>query len=51
MAQSAGNEAATNPVSSGHIELIGRIDGYEDGVNVAISVPKEDGVICISEDR
>lgn len=31
--------------------LIHKIEGYDDTVNQAIIIPKEDGVIAVSDDR
>lgn len=31
--------------------LIQKIEGYDDTVNQAIIIPKEDGVIAVSDDR
>ena len=37
--------------SSSHLELVGKVDGFDDAISGAVHVPKEDGVISISEDR
>jgi len=37
--------------SSSHLELVGKVDGFDDAINGAVHVPKEDGVISISDDR
>lgn len=37
--------------SSGRLELVGKVEGYDDSVNMAVIVPREEGVICISDDR
>lgn len=33
------------------LELVGKVDGCDDVVNMAVIVPKEDGVITVSDDR
>ena len=37
--------------SSSHLELVGKVDGFDDAINGAVHVPNEDGVISISDDR
>lgn len=37
--------------NAGRLELVGKVEGYDDSVNMAVIVPREEGVICISDDR
>lgn len=34
-----------------HLELVGKVEGYDDPINMAVLVPREEGVIAISDDR
>ena len=45
------SSTATIAPSSSHLELVGKVDGFDDAVSGAVHVPKEDGVISISDDR
>jgi len=42
---------ATIVPSSSHLELVGKVDGFDYAINGAVHVPKEDGLISISDDR
>lgn len=35
----------------GRLELVGKIESYDDTVNMAVIIPREDGIICVSDDR
>ena len=53
MSMSANVKDVTAP-SSGNVRkpvLISKIEGHGDDVNVASIIPKEDGVISVSDDR
>ncbi len=43
-------EIHSRPQSSRPV-LLNKIEGHSDGVNAAVLIPKEDGVITVSEDR
>uniref|UniRef100_A0A9J7YTF3 WD repeat and FYVE domain containing 1 n=1 Tax=Cyprinus carpio carpio TaxID=630221 RepID=A0A9J7YTF3_CYPCA len=43
-------EIHSRPQSS-RLVLLNKIEGHSDGVNAAVLIPKEDGVITVSEDR
>ena len=39
------------PENMRKIQLINKIDGSNDDINMAILIPNEDGVISVSDDR
>lgn len=43
-------EIHSRPQSSRPV-LLNKIEGHQDAVNAAVLIPKEDGVITVSEDR
>jgi hypothetical protein len=43
-------EIHSRPQSSRPV-LLNKIEGHSDAVNAAVLIPKEDGVITVSEDR
>jgi len=45
------SSTATIVPSSSHLELVGKVDGFDLAINGAVHVPKEDGLISISDDR
>jgi len=45
------SSADTIAPSSSHLELVGKVDGFDDAINGAVHIPKEDGLISISDDR
>ena len=45
------SSTATIVPSSSHLELVGKVDGFDDAISGAVHVPKEDGLISISDDR
>lgn len=44
-------EAQLRPPQARKPVLISKIDAFQDVVNTAVIIPKEDGVISVSQDR